>query len=119
MAWKRLDTRDVLDVKYYPRQRRLKAHLKSGYSAQYRPISEERYAQLLASGHHHDIDIFFRNMIIPFQVSKRQTVRFRALKMVKRGAVVVAVLASAVLLGLWNSGVLSAYLGRMFPPLDG
>ena len=117
MAWKRLDTQDVLNVRYYPHRKRLKAHLKSGYSAEYMPISEERYSQLVASGHHHDIDIFFRNMITPYQVSKRPTLRFTAIKIAKRAAAAAAVIAFVVLLGLWNSGVMSAYL--IFPAVAG
>jgi hypothetical protein len=115
MAWKRLNTPDILEVKYYPAKQRLKAHLRSGYSEVYAPIAESRYRELLAGAHPHDIDMFFMNMIRPSRISARATIRYRARRIARLLFIFVIIAGLLILFGLWNSGFIDSYLAKLFP----
>lgn len=113
MAWKKLNTPDILSVKYYPATQILKARLKSGQYEIYKQITETRYQELLAGGHPHDIDTFFSNIIRPSRISTRKSLRWKIYRFARVLLTVAAVIAILALLGLWNSGLLDTYLAKI------
>ena len=110
MAWRSLVTKEILAVKYDTKGQRLLVRFRSGMSAEYAPITQGRYNELVSVGHHHDIDVFFKNMITPFKLRERPTIKFKARKMARRGAFAIAIVSLLVFLYLLNSGVLFHFL---------
>lgn len=113
MKWELLDTRLILKIKYYPAEQKLKAHLRTGHTEIYAPISEARYQELKGSRVPHDIDTFFSNMVRPSKVSRRPTIRYRARRIARSLAFAIVVVGILALFGLWNSGLLYTYFAGL------
>ncbi|KAA0681725.1 hypothetical protein DTW90_36985 [Neorhizobium sp. P12A] len=103
----------ILKVRHEHGRERLRAHLRSGHTEIYAPISDAKFRELVEGGHPRDIDTYFSNMIRPSRVLRRPTVRYKLRRVVQFLFYPSLIVTILVLFGLWNSGIIDIYLANL------